>query len=166
MPLHFIVVYRLFQTDRAEGLQVRMSGRQELSGGQAPTKQVPVLPISKVPAGGHGERGGANRLAEGPPWPVAVQAQVATRFTTQSAGVTHHRPGPGARRYQSGFLVAGLLTGDKRPFQNLKKLKFPKLFLFLKRTSAHYLSPISTHAQNRKNTLLPDIVFFFFFYGF
>jgi len=94
-----------------------MSGRQELSGGQASTKQVPVLPISKVPAGGHGEGGGANRLAEGPPWPVAVQAEVATRVATQSAGVTHHRTRPGTRRHQSGFLVAGLLAGDKRPFQ-------------------------------------------------
>jgi len=37
-----------------------MSGRQELSGGQAPTKPVPVLPISKVPSGGHGEGGCAN----------------------------------------------------------------------------------------------------------
>jgi len=35
---------------------------------------VPVLPISEVSTGGHGERGGADRLAEGPPWPVAVQA--------------------------------------------------------------------------------------------
>jgi len=77
---------------------------------------VPVLPISEVPAGGHGEGGGANRLAEGPPRPVAVQAQVAARVAAQPAGVAHHSARPGPRRHQSGLLVAGLLAGDKRLF--------------------------------------------------
>lgn len=119
---------RIFQTDRAEGLQVRLLGRQELSGGQAPTESVPVLQISEVPAGGHGEGGGANRLAEGPPRPVAVQAQVAARVAPQPTSVAHHSTRPGPRRHQSGFLVAGLLAGDKLSFGKLN-YKMPETYL-------------------------------------
>jgi len=115
--LHHCISCRIFQADRAERLQVRLFGRQELSGGQAPTEPVPVLPISEVPTGGHGEGGGANRLAEGPPRTVAVQAQVAARVAAQPAGVAHHSTRPGPRRHQSGLLVAGLLSGDKRSFR-------------------------------------------------
>lgn len=87
-----------------------MPGRQKLSGGQAPAEPVPVLPVPEVPAGGHGQGGGAHGLAEGPPGPVAVQAQVPARFAAKPARVAHHRARPGSRGHQSGFLVAGLLT--------------------------------------------------------
>jgi len=91
-----------------------LPGRQELSGGQAPSESVPVLSIPEVPTGGHGEGGGANRLAEGPSRSIAVEAQVATRVAAQPTRVAHHRARPGPRRHQSGFFVAGLLAGNKR----------------------------------------------------
>jgi len=37
---------------------------------------VPVLPISKVPASGHDEKSGANRLAEESSWPVATSSSL------------------------------------------------------------------------------------------
>ena len=48
----------LLQEDSAEERQVRLPGGQELSGGQAEKKPLPVLPLPEVFDGGDGERGG------------------------------------------------------------------------------------------------------------
>lgn len=103
---------RVFQKDRAEGLQVRVPGRQELSGGQAPTEQMSVLSVSEVPAGRYGQGGRTYGFAEGSPGSAAVQAQVVARVATQSAGVAHHRARPCQRRHKSRFLVFGLFTSN------------------------------------------------------
>jgi len=77
---------------------------------------VPVLSIPEVPASGHGEGGGANRLAERSSWPVAVQAQVTSRIAAQPARVAHHSARSSPRRHQSGLFVVGLFAGNKHSF--------------------------------------------------
>lgn len=88
---------RFFQKNRAKGLQVRVPRGQELSRGQASAEQMPVLSVPEVPASGHGQGGGAHRLAERSPRPFAVQAQVSARVAAQPARVADHSVGPSPR---------------------------------------------------------------------
>ena len=63
----------LLQEDSAEERQVRLPGGQELPGGQAEKKPLPVLPLPEVFDGGDGERGGEDGQSEGEEGQAPVQ---------------------------------------------------------------------------------------------
>lgn len=108
----YTYLYRIFQKNRTEGLQVRLSGGKKLSRRQTSAKQMPVLPVSKVPASRNGQRSSTYRLVERPSGQVTVQTKnLLWIITAKSACVANHITRPSSRRHESRFLNAGLLTG-------------------------------------------------------
>ena len=89
---------RFLQENGAEERQIRVSGRQELPGGQEAAEPVPVLPLPEVFNGGHGEGGGAYGRVEGSAGPPAHEAAAPTGPGVHAARRPHHRPGQGAYR--------------------------------------------------------------------
>ena len=63
----------ILQEDSAEERQVRLPGGQELPGGQAEKKPLPVLPIPEVFDGGDGEGGGEDGQPKGEEGQAPVQ---------------------------------------------------------------------------------------------
>ena len=63
----------ILQEDSAEERQVRLPGGQELPGGQAEKKPLPVLPLPEVFDGGDGEGGGEDGQLEGEEGQAPVQ---------------------------------------------------------------------------------------------
>ena len=101
----------VLQEDSAEERQVRLPGGQELPGGQAEKKPLPVLPLPEVFDGGDGEGGGE----DGQPKGETGEAPNETKEQPGGPTGTSSRPDHGSRQSACGVHTqageSGLLTG-------------------------------------------------------
>ena len=88
----------LLQAHRSEERQVRVSGGQELPGGQAAAQPVPVLPVPEVPDRRDGEGGGEDGQSQGPEGPAAHQTAEPAGPHLHPARRSNHRSCPCSHR--------------------------------------------------------------------
>ena len=111
----------VLQEDSAEERQVRLPGGQELPGGQAEKKPLPVLPFPEVSGRGDGEGGGEDGQSEGEAREASYETKEQPRGSTRTSSRPHH----GSRQSSCGVHAqageSGLLTGiiPKRRRQNI-----------------------------------------------
>ena len=101
----------VLQEDRAEERQVRLPGGQELPGGQAEEKSLPVLSVPEVPGLRDGEGGGEDGQPERKERKTSNETKEQPGGASSTSSCPHHGSRQGARGVDTQVGESRLLAG-------------------------------------------------------